>query len=150
MDLPPWGVVADGDRGVEGEAFLFGEGAVVEDLPAENGRVRNDDLLVLEGAYAGDEEILVDDCTKGAGDEDAVAELVRAHVGEDDAGEEVGNDGAGGERDEHSEKDRDALEGFGLPARQVGVGDDEGEDHDADADELVGGAGSVGGDAGNR
>ena len=40
----------------------------------------------------------------------------------------------------------DALEGFGLAAGEIGEGDDDGEDDDADAEELIGGAGGVGGE----
>jgi hypothetical protein len=114
-DAAPGGVVADGDGGVEDEAVVLGVGAVVDDVGAEDGAVGDDELDVFDGADAGDEEGFFGDVADRVGDADAVADLEGAHVGEDEAGDDVAHGGTGAEGDEDADEDGDAAEGGESP-----------------------------------
>ncbi len=77
-------------------------------------------------------------------DLDEVADVEGAGVGEQDAGDDVGDRRTGAEGEEDSEKDGDAFEGRGLGAGQVGEGNDYGEGDDEELDDLKGGHGPLG------
>ena len=85
VDDAPGSVVADGDGGVEDEAFLLGRSAEVHDVTAEHHGVCDGDFDVLDGAKTSDEERALYDVADGVGHLYAVAYFEGTHVGEDDA-----------------------------------------------------------------
>ena len=62
LHLAPRGLVPDADREVDDDALVLRQRAVVDDLAVEDDRVRDHDLLVLEGAdVRGQEPHLADE-----------------------------------------------------------------------------------------
>ena len=140
----PRGVVADAHRGVQDQPFLARTRRVVDHVARQHHGVRDRDLLVLDRAHADDEQRVLDDVTDGVADLHALARPERAHVGEHDACHDVRHGRRRAERDEHAQKEPDALEGLRLRAGEVRIGRHCRQRQNQEARDLVGRVGPLG------
>lgn len=139
MDLFPWDIVSNGDAGVQDKTPLFGRGAEVHNMAAENHGVRYRDVDILDRPDACDKERLLDHVAGGIGDLHAVTNPEGSHVGQHDTGHDIGSGRRRSQRKQHTDEHRNTLEEGGIGAGEIGKDDNDSEGNDKEPDDLVGG-----------
>ena len=143
VDFPPRRVVADRHRRVRDEPAFGGQRRVVEHLCRQDQRIRDGHDDVLIRSHVRHEQAFDRHLAERLADAHDVADPEGPRIGEDRARDDVRERGAGGERDEQTEKERDPLERRRLRARNVREGADEGDGQQQRPHQFVGGFGPV-------
>ena len=143
VDFPPRGVVADRHRRVGDEPAFGGQRRVVEHLRRQDQRIGDGHHDVLVRSHMRHQQALDRHLAERLADAHDVADPEGPRIGEDRARDDVRERGAGGERDEQAQKERDPLECGRLRARNIREGANEGDGQQQRPHQLVGGFGPV-------
>jgi hypothetical protein len=96
---------------------------VVDDLAGEHRPVRDGDVFILDRADPGDQQGAFDHVAHGLADPDPITDLERPGVGQHHAGDDVAHCSRRAQREQHANKERNALERVGSRTREVGEHD---------------------------
>ena len=114
MHRLPGNVVPYGHRRMKDKPEVGCGGAKIDDVTAQDHRVRDGDIDVFDGAHTCHQQGFFDDIPRGVSNFHTISDLERTHVREHNAPDHVRNRGCGPEREQNTEKDRDTLESRGI------------------------------------